>query len=250
MHPTDTREGMPLRSGLVLLSTVVLSACQLQPSRDAADAAPLSAAQRAKLEKTVAVQQNSIMALELQLLAERSEVQQLAYAREQAIQEVVRAKAKLRSRNGKAETVANLAEVKLTLESLRAGGGARLQTASLDRAAKYIAMSEAALADGNIDGAAYLAGQARVSLDAANVRPSRQSPGSGDIAHFSAPQRMTVGQRSNVRAGPGNRHQVLYQLDAGSVVRATGYRRLWVRIIGDDDRPDGWIHYRLLDARL
>ena len=228
-----------------LIAATGLSACQLQDVKDG-DSAPVHAPERlARLEQTLDRQKARIMELELRLLAEQSEVRKLSSSQEQAIQEVVRVKAKLRSHNSKAETVANLAEAKLALEGLRTKRSGALHANALQRADQYLSMSETALKSGNYDGASYLIGRANASLHATNIASDEDRESNSNLTTFALPVPMTVGQRCNVRAGPGLEKKVLYRLNAGKAVSATGYRGLWVQIRGTD-KTAGWIHYSLL----
>lgn len=242
----------PLRlPKLIFLYLLVagFSACALRGVNDAGEPAVRTSADAAQRDATIRRQKNRIMQLELQLLSKQLEIQRLSSAREQAIQEIVRVKAKLRSRSSKAETVANLAEVKLRLQSIELNDRADYQVEGLKRAQQYIAMSEAALDEENYDGASYLIGQAQAYLRTSMDVPGKSSESDSKTHVFSPPIRMTVTQRCNVRAGPGTDQKILTQLHSGASVLATGYRDLWVRI----QRPDsttGWIHYSLLSAGL
>lgn len=226
-----------------------LSACALRVVKDAEEPAvqtPVDAAQR---DATIRRQRSHIMQLELRLLSKQSEIQRLSSAREQAIREVVRVKAKLRSRYSMAETVANLAEVKLRLQSIKMKGRADYQVEGLKHAQQYIAMSEVALDERNYDGASYLIGQAQSYLHTSMDLPVESSERNSKTHEFSPPIPMTVTQRCNVRAGPGTDQKILTQLRSGASVLATGYRDLWVRMQRKDGTI-GWIHYSLLKAGL
>lgn len=225
-----------------------LSACALQGvTVDEASPVP-SSPDVLRLKETISQQRRRILALELRLVAQQSEIQRLSSAQEQAIQEIVRVKAKLRSRSSKAETVAGLAEVKLTLQGLESEDYADFPTEALDRAKHYVAMSESALQEGNYDGASYLIAQARSSLRNAMASPDEDAE-NNQANTFSVPVEMTVRQRSNVRNGPGMDRRVLRQMKAGTRVMATGYQGAWVRIRLSDD-SSGWIHFRLLQAEI
>lgn len=226
-----------------------LSACGLQGVKVGPEDHSRQPSQVTQMQETIGQQANRIMALELRLLAKQSEIKRLSSAQEQAIQEVVRVKAKLRSRNSKAETVANLAEVKLAMQGLQAKNSGDLQVKALKRAQQYVAMSEIALQEGNYDGASYLIGQAKSSFRSAIASPYERSEGNSNTNSFSMPVRMMVRQRCNVRAGPGLERKVLSQLNSGTSVLATEYRGLWVRIRINDELS-GWIHYSLLKANL
>jgi uncharacterized protein YgiM (DUF1202 family) len=226
-----------------------LSACALQSVKKEEQPTVQTPPEITQLEQTIGRQKNRIMQLELRLLAERAETQRLSSAQEMTIQEVVRVKAKLRSRNSKAETVANLAEVKLAIEGLQAKGSGNLLAERLERAQQYVAMSEAALEENNYDGASYLISKAKYALRTSMSSPSESSQGDSGTHSFSLPVRLMVTTRSNVRSGPGTDTKVLDQVSSGKSVSATGYRGLWVRI-ERENKDSGWIHYSLLKASL
>ncbi len=239
------------RSVLACLLAASISACALeeleQEPAEVEEPTEQIQAEVVQLAETVRQKNTRILELELRLLMKQSEIRRLSFAQEQAIQEVVRAKAKLRSRNSKAETVANLAEVKLTLEGAETRGNRVLQSEGLERARQYIAMSEAALEEHNYDGASYLIGQAKSSLLTSAVSSDESSQGNSDTYNFFLPVRMTVTQQCNVRAGPGTDKEVLAQLTSGTPVLAIGYEELWVRIQREGEAA-GWVHYSLLDT--
>lgn len=242
----------PLRlPKLVFLYLLVagLSACAPLGVKDAEEPTLRTPANAAQRDATIRRQKSRIMQLELRLLSKRSEIRRLSSAWEQAIQEVVRVKAKLRSRYSKAETVANLAEIKLGLQSIKRKDRADYQAEDLKRAQQYIAMSEVALDEKNYDGASYLIGQAQSYLRTSKDVPGDSSEGDSKTHNFSPPIRMTVTQRCNVREGPGTDQKILTQLHSGVLVLATGYRDLWVRMQRKDG-SSGWIHYSLLNAGL
>ena len=232
---------------VLLVVAAMLQACELQSVKKEGQATQPSTSQLSQLEETVALQQRQIMELEIRLIAKQSEIDKLSSIQEETINEVVRLKAKLRSRHSKADIVANLAEAKLLLKSLQAETGQHLQAELLKRAGQYISMSETALEKGNYDGASYLIGQARVSLATSDSDPEEQLENNAKITVFSIPVPMQVKQLSNVRAGPGMAQKVMYRLKSGTSVLATGYRGLWVQVNGENGIR-GWIHYSLLET--
>lgn len=240
-----TRLIKPLAVCLIVSS---LSACALQDLTGDKASSMESPASVSRLQETIRQQRSRILALELRLVAQQSEIKRLSSAQEQAIQEIVRVKAKLRSRNSKAETVANLAEVKLALQGLDSEKIADFQTEALSSAKQYVAMSESALQEGNYDGASYLIAQAKSSLRAATTSPDERQK-SNQANSFSVPVVMTVLKRGNVRKGPGMERRVLTQMKPGSRVMATGYQGAWVRVRLTDE-TSGWIHFSLLKADI
>jgi len=242
-------ESLARRSKPILLSLLVasLSACALQGVKEEKKPVAQTSDEVIRLEKIIDQQEREILRLELQLLAEQSEIQRLSSSQEQAIQEIVRLKSKLRSRNSKAETVANLAEVKLALQGRKTKGSKDYRGDGIERAQQYVAMSEVALEKGNYGGASYLITQAKYALRTSVELPDERPEDKGNVNSFSLPVRMTVVKKSNLRAGPGNTAEVLTQLNSGTTVLATGYRDLWVRIQRKDETI-GWIHFNLLRA--
>lgn len=236
-------------TALLCLLAAGLSACALQGVQVEKKPAQQTSEDIVRLEQTVNQQKRHVMQLELQLVAKQSEIERLSSAKDQAVQELVRLKSKLRSRNSKAETVANLAEVKLALQAAQASGAKRHRDDGLKRAQQYVAMSEAALEEGNYDGASYLIGQAKFSLRTSIEPSGEDAEVDGKTSPFALPVQMTVTRKSNVRAGPGTDTEVLATLDSGASVSATGYRGLWVRIQRKKESI-GWIHYSLLESNL
>ncbi len=193
-----------------------------------------------KLKQHSTVQKRQNLELQLQLLEKQSVVARLLQAHNQAIQEVVRAKARLGSRHSKAETVASLAELKLSLknaESIKAGEQPRI----LLRARQYLTMAEAELEKSNFEGTSYLMDQARRSL-------AWMKPGTGitnrDSA-FPVPLKMQTKAPANVRSGPNRKQRVLFQLNGGSEVSALDRNGLWIRIKTAGGKT-GWVHFSLL----
>jgi len=186
------------------------------------------------------------MQLRLQLLQQEEEITSLSSSQEQAVQEVVRAKARLRSHAGKAEAVANMAEVRMMLQSSQDATPTGTQKQLFKRAEQYLTMGEAELDEENYEGAAYLVGKAREL-----VRPT--GAGNGVIssaeteteAIFFSPIRMRVLNRSNVREKASLQARILFRVDARAQVRAIAYKGPWLKIQTGDNRT-GWVYYKLL----
>ena len=199
-------------------------------------------AQVSQLKKQAAAQTKQSQELQLQLAEQHSRILQLQLALDQAVQEVVRAKARLRSRNSKAETVANLAELKLELENAGNKATNSRQQALLQRARQYLHMSEAALEENNYEGSSYLMTQARHTL------AKLESPKSDKLDPESAfPVTVTMKTRklSNIREEPNLKSKVLLQLPPGAEVSAIDREGLWVKVRTAEGKI-GWAHFSLL----
>ncbi|WP_456406204.1 SH3 domain-containing protein [Thiolapillus sp.] len=194
-----------------------------------------------KLKKLAAVQKEKNLELQLQLLEKQSRIAQLLQAHSRVVQEVVRAKARLRSRHSKAETVANLAELKLSLKNAESQNAGE-QPHILQRARQFLTMAEAELDNNNFEGASYLMGQARRTL------ARTKAPETGNVdpdSAFPVPLQLKLKTTGNVRSGPSRKQQALFQLKAGTEVSAIDRNGLWVQIRTPEGKT-GWVHFSLL----
>lgn len=198
-------------------------------------------AKTAVLKQSTFKQKERNLELQLQLLEKESRIAQLLQAHSQAVQEVVRAKARLRSRHSKAETVANLAELKLSLKNAQAQETGE-QPHALLRARQYLAMVEVELEQDNFEGASYLMEQARRSLE--QMKSSENGTANQDAA-FPVPLKMKVARTANLRSGPNRKQRVLLQLKAGAQVSALDRNGLWIQVRTGDEKT-GWVHFSLL----
>ncbi len=199
------------------------------------------------LQRELATREVELMQLRLQLLQQKDEINRLSSSQEQAVQEVVRAKARLRSHAGKAETVANMAEARMMLQSSQEAGPTVAQKPILKRAEQYLVMGETELDKENYEGADYLVGKARELLQPTGSGHEVISSATKETeASFYSPIRMQVLRRSNVREKASLQARVLFRVDAQAQVRANAYKGPWLKIQTDDNRT-GWVYYKLLD---
>jgi hypothetical protein len=167
---------------------------------------------------------------------------------EEAIQEVVRAKAKQRSLESRAEAAAQLAEAEIALETYRAklSGGLSSQLAKAEQRLKK---GNAEFEGQNFGGALYLAIQAkghiREGMRHLENRGGAEAPGGETL--FAPPLAFTVRTTSNLRRGPGREFDVIDTLDTGTAVTGYGSKGKWVRVKRQDG-TEGWIHQGLLNA--
>jgi hypothetical protein len=216
---------------------MLISACQ-QVARQPADDEL-----RNELERQLSSAEFENMQLRVQLIQQQQRLDQLNVLQEHAIQEVVRAKARLRSHSGKAETVASMAEVKMLIDSAES---AAISGESIQRAQQYLAMSEMELDAENYAGAAYLTGQARDLLQNNGSRLAVMSaPADAREKRFSRPIQLQVKSRSNMRKTADINSRVLHKLDAGERVHALAYKAAWIKVRAADGLT-GWVYYTLL----
>lgn len=201
-----------------------------------------------QLRAKLTAQSRQIDELQLQLLVKQAEIYQLQLSHDSAIQEAMRANARLRSLDSKADTIANVVEASLLIKNARETSGDK-QLPALVRAEKLLDESQQALQAGNLDDASYLADRA---LDL--VLPRTPVAESGQREHawrseavFPVPLVMKVKKQSNIREKPTAHSSILFQLKKGTLIRALGYRRLWIKVVAENS-GEGWIYYRLLEA--
>ena len=179
-------------------------------------------------------------------LEERLLSQQLLL--DDAIQEVVRAKAKQRSLESRAEAASELAEAEIALKSFRAkaAGSNRPELAS---AGQLLTMAMQAFKDQNFGGTLYLVTQAKaqIKIGALRVGEAKRAGGLEGEIPFAIPLQLKVNSRSNLREGPGEGFNVLVTLEEGTVLTGYSARGFWLRV-KTNDGWNGWIHRSLVGA--
>ncbi len=192
--------------------------------------------------------QRRLAALELQLLEKEGQVGELQGKLDAAVQEVVRAMAKLQSQANRAEAASVMAEVGIALQAVTAAEGD--PPPDVQQAQELLSMATDEFNKSNYGGAVYLAGQARSVARAAEQRlagPMGQLVRTGEML-FALPLPLEARTRSNVRQGPGVGFNVLFTIDEGTIL--TGYSHLseWIRV-GDPEGRSGWILHSLVVNR-
>lgn len=166
---------------------------------------------------------------------------------DEAIQEVVRAKAKLRSLESRADAASAMAEAEIALKALQGRrGGANRQ--ELGKAEDLLRMSSAEFERENYGGALFLATQAKGHLRAAEVAPAPRGAAQPDEVPFASPLAYVVHTDANVRAGPGSTFQVVGTVRKGTPVTAFARKNRWLRIT-DERGLTGWVFEDLLSER-
>ena len=198
--------------------------------------------QNTKLELLLAEKQARIDQLDLQIVGLQRQL-------DQAIQEVVRTKAKLASVESRAEAASELAEAEIALKALRS----RIDPGEVPEALqahRLLVMGTREFQRSNYGGALFLTAQAKSQIRAVVTRLDAKGtvePTGGETP-FSLPLQLQLRTRSNVRSGPGLGFEIVATLDAGSALTGLSYRGDWVRVESSDGTP-GWIHQELIVAR-
>ena len=211
--------------------------------------------QRAKLRATEA----ELNRVQLKLLEERARSvasSKRLKAQEQmldeAVHEVVRAKAKLRTIESRAEAASTMAEAEIAIraakESLAADAGSHGQ--NLKRAEELLKMSTQEFKNENYGGALYLAGQARGHIHSLQLVRSQAEGGATQPGEtlFSQPLPLKILKRCNFRQTPDLRGQIIEVLDEGTMIVGFAHKDNWLRV-HTEDGEDGWVHQSLAGIR-
>ncbi len=171
---------------------------------------------------------------------------------DEAVQEVVRAKAKLRTIESRAEAASTMAEAEIALKATKEGlaAGSDGQGENLTRAEELLKMSTREFKNENYGGALYLAGQARGQI---NVVQLHRFQGEGGMSQpgetrFSQPLPLKTLKRCNFRQLPDLKGTVIEILDQGTLIVAFAHMDNWLRVHIEDGRA-GWVHQSLAGVR-
>jgi hypothetical protein len=169
---------------------------------------------------------------------------------DEAIQEVVRAKSKLRSLESRAEAASNMAEAEIALKAIEAQGKGAEEGHDVSQAQQLLKRSAEEFKNENYGGALYLANQAKSLLRTGEVRPAtrdRLTPVAGE-SPFDAPMPLQLTRDGNLREGPGLEFRVITLLPKGSKVSGLSRKDQWVRVRGETGAT-GWVFQTLLGPR-
>jgi hypothetical protein len=201
--------------------------------------------------------EDQVTSLKLQMLEKETIVKELGEREsaleaklDEAIQEVVRTKSKLRSLETRAEAASNLAEAEIALKTMEAqakgGGGDR----DLSQAKQLLKRSAEEFKIENYGGALYLANQAKSHLRTGEVRPTSRdkfTPVAGE-APFEAPQPLELTRDGNLREGPGLEFKVVATLRKGGKIVGYSRKDRWLRV-RDEKGVTGWVFQSLVSER-
>lgn len=186
-----------------------------------------------------------------QLLALEREAQlkELSTKLEEAILEVVRAKAKLRSLESKAEAASYLAEAEIALKALK-GNAAGRRDEDFAQAEEMLKLGVLEFNKENYGGALYLTSQAKSLLKKGHERSQdrEQLPMLKGEVLFALPLPLRVTSEGKTREGPGLEFKELHSLVSGAPVLGLSYKGQWVRVKDEEGRA-GWVMYTRVAAR-
>jgi len=185
----------------------------------------------------------------LQLKAQLAFQKQMA---DEAVIEVVRAKAKLRTIESRAEAAATMAEAEIAVQGMKdlASTGTIGSAENLIKADGLLKMSANEFKEENYGGALYLAGQAKIQIKAIKndlEEDKLREKISGEVA-FLPPLALKLIKRSNLRTGPDLSSAVERVLENGTPVVGYSHKDEWIRV-RTESGEFGWVHQRLVGAR-
>ena len=225
----------------LVLSAALLSACagKTAPPATLESAAKQRAASRELEEK--------IGELQLHFLEQEAHMKELQRKLDEAIEEVVRAKAKLHSLESKAETASTMAEAEIALKALEARMTGKEKGLEAVQAEQLLKTSAREFENQNYGGALYLVNQAKGFIKAGEARlKSQENVRAGEV-FFAGPLALRVLRTGNVREGPGLNFKVVFTLEKGTPLVGHSRKGQWVRIEDQKGRA-GWISYTLVEG--
>jgi hypothetical protein len=201
-----------------------------------------------ELERKIAMLQLGLMKKDIEIEEPIDREALLQKKLDEAIQEVVRAKAKLRSLESRAEAASNMAEAEVALKDLKERATGQEKYPEVIQAEYLLVMSAQEFKRENYSGALYVTSQAKSLVRMGEERLTKQEkpPKRVDPVPFALPLPLQVLKRSNVREGPGFEFKVLFTVEKGNSVIGHSYKAEWVQVRSEDNR-EGWIFHTLLD---
>jgi hypothetical protein len=203
-----------------------------------------------KLEDRVA--QITIRLLEKDRYIEEIQERQIYLQKrlDEAIKELLSAKAKLRSLESEAEAASSMAETEIALKALKMQRTDQEKDPSLIKAEELLKMSAQEFKKENYGGALYLVNQAKSHIKNTRVPPEdrdKLESTPGEVL-FSLPLTLKVIKKSNVREGPGKDFKVIATLEPDTLLIGYSYKGQWIRV-GGANKMNGWIFQTLVSGR-
>jgi hypothetical protein len=209
-----------------------------------------SEAERKALKDKMAKIQLRLLEKDAQIkgLEERLTAQQKML--DEAVQEVVRAKAKLRSMESRAEAASNIAEAEIAVKALKIQLGGGEQDPDVIKAEQLLNMSALEFKKKNYGGALYLTSQAKSHIKARQMRlggGQEMDYFRGEVL-FAQPLPLQILKTDHLRERPDAKGKIVTKLQRGAWVVAYSYKGEWVRVRSEDG-SSGWIFQSLVGGR-
>lgn len=204
------------------------------------------------LKKQAALQQeldDKLARQRLALMERDAQIKALSQKLDATILEVVRAMAKLRSLESRAEAASTLAEAETAFKAL-GRDPARERDADLVQAEQLLKLGAQEFRKENYGGVLYLTSQAKNLIKGGQARTTggQTRPRIEGEVPFSVPLPLRALGKGSVREGPGPNFKVAFVVENGTPLTGQSYKGAWVRVRGDDGRW-GWISHTLVGER-
>jgi chromosome segregation ATPase len=200
-----------------------------------------SEATRKEAEGKLSENQAQLLEKEAQIKGLEEQMASQQKTLDDAVQEVVRAKAKLRSLESRAEAASNMAEAEIAMIALKAEVGAKEQDPDVLKAEQLLKMSAEEFKNENYGGALYLTNQAKSHIKACQTRlRGREGTITEDETPLSHPLALKVLKKSFLRKEPHPSSKAIRSLSKGTIVTAHSYKAEWVRITCERG-ASGWV---------
>ena len=247
---------------LLAFSFCFIPACANWPSKKSDDVKKLQQT-LVKREASLETVEDNIAKLQLRLLERNAQIKQLEERLnsqqemlDEAIQEVVRAKAKLRSLESKAEAASVMAEAEIAVKALKSQLAGQTRNPELIKAQELLKMSAQEFKKENYGGAVYLTSQAKGHIGAGQIQlegrekvtPIKRLPPFKGEVFFSMPLPLQVLRTSNLRKQPDLESKVITTLEKGTPLIGYSYKDKWVRVMSEDGSY-GWVFQTLIGGR-
>ncbi len=190
--------------------------------------------------------EREVTRLRVQVLERDAQIAELDRRLDEAMNEVVRAMARLRTLATRAEAASAIAEAEVAVEQLRQRAGTQ-RTPELQQAQQLLRSGSAEFDAGNFGGAVYLATQAKrvATVGRGRLAETGGGPSRRGETVFNVPVPLVTTSRANLRAGPGTTFDVVATVEPST--RLTGYAasQEWLRVTLADGRT-AWVHQGLV----
>jgi hypothetical protein len=251
-----------------VISAFLLSGCQTQPTtmdpgaaqianyerlgkenKDLEKSLAKSEARRKELEEKSGETQMRLLEKDAQISALEGQMKSQQKMLDDAVLEVVRAKARLRSLDSRAEAASSMAEAEIAVKALKIEWGAKEQDPDVIKARELLKMSADEFKNENYGGALYLTNQAKGHIKACQVRLR----GRGGIAldngtEFAQPLTLKVLRKSPLRKEPNHKSKTVGKLAKGTWLTAHAHKGEWVRVTCESG-ISGWVLQNALGSR-
>lgn len=207
----------------------------------------------ALIKHAVLAQESEGKLAKLHLLALEKDIQikELNMRLEEAMVEVVRTKAKLRSVETKAEAVSALAEGEVALKTRKASVSGEENDEKSMKVEELLKASSQELKKENYSGALYLTIQAKTLIREDQQRSrdrGKKAMMAGEIP-FAMPLPLQAISPTKVKDSPGLDSKALFGVQQGTPIVGYSFKGPWVYVRTEDGRR-GWVYYKQVDGRF